>query len=111
MRGFLDSDPARPFVALATQNKEVVQFSTDAGLSFYGTVNPDEINYPGQYVSRHGYINVVITTVGQVVDGVITTVSEGSQYAISYQGYETLNLIGSPPNRQYEPYTPQFVDL
>lgn len=56
-------------------------------------------------------LNDVIQTVGRVIDGVYTLYTQESRFTIACEGYETINVIGSPPERHYEPYTPQFVDL
>ena len=111
MRGYLGGDTAHPFVTLATQNKEVVRLVSSAGLIFFGTATSSYVNDPRRYTGDHRDLDAVIAAVGQVVDGVFTVLPGSSQSTIAYEGYKTLGLIGSVPNRQYEPYTPQFVDL
>lgn len=111
MRGVLNDDPAQPFVVLATQDREVVRYSSSVGLTWFGSVNPTEVDNPGQYASHHADLDKIVTAVGQVVDGAVTSITAGSYYIVSYEGYEPLEIIGTAPNRSYQPYTPQFVDL
>lgn len=111
LRGFLNGDTARPFIVLATQNREVVRFTSSSGLAFFGTVSSTYVDSPGRYAVHAVGLNDVITAVGQVVDGGVTVTTAGSDYTISYEGYKPLEAIGTPPNRSYQPYTPQFVDM
>lgn len=111
LRGFFDNNPARPFVALATQNKEVVRFAGVGGLDFYGSIRAETVDNPGAYIMDHAHLSDILAAVGAVVDATYALLPGDAGFALSYDDYVSLDIMGSAPGRSYQPYTPQFVDL